>query len=72
VEVRLSKRDPWVAAARKDMADVYRAVRKDSPVTARLLKRRYDTAYKELAADFHRRVYETGTGAGEGLAGAFE
>jgi hypothetical protein len=69
----VSKRDPWVAAARKDMADVYRAVRKDSPAFARLLKRRYDAVYKELEVEFHKIVYETGTSTvGEDFRDAFE
>ena len=58
-----TKRIPRIANARKDMADVYRKVRKDSPRAARLLHQRYKAAYEELAADFDRKVYRTTFGS---------
>lgn len=51
------KREPWIARVRKDMADVYRGVRKDSPAMARLLHQRYKAAYEMLSFDFDRRLY---------------
>ena len=51
------KREPWVAEARSNMAEVYRKVRKDSHTMARLLYRRQQAATKALAADLDRQLY---------------
>jgi len=65
------KKDPYVAAVRKDMADVYRNMRKDNPAAARLLRRRYMMAYFELQAWFDNKLYNEGFG-GESLNEFFE
>jgi hypothetical protein len=52
-----ANRQPDTAKARADMAEMYRSLRRDNPLIARLLYFRYRSACKILAESFIDGLY---------------
>jgi hypothetical protein len=60
--------DPEVAKSRKEIAEIYRAARKDSPAIARLLRRRVN----EAAVTFNRNIFSSSDTSFGGLTALVE